>query len=123
MKSWRRRWFRWAVPAFAALMVAAPASAYPVLEDTRAVFGVEQPVLSSERTIEPSLPQAPLLASEVKLAPDSAPVVSAPQATTTDGFGWGDAGVGAAGLAAMLLLAGAGAMFIRRGRGTQLAGA
>lgn len=123
MKSWRRRWFRWAVPAFAALMVAAPASAYPTLEGTRLVIGVEQPVLSSERTLGPSLADEGILVSERTLSPEPALVVSAPQATTADGFGWGDAGVGAAGLAAMLLLAGAGALFIRRGRGTQLAGA
>jgi hypothetical protein len=70
--------------------------------------------------------------SDAVIAPDDRQIkrpapgdvsVPSPPSSTGDGFNWGDASIGAGSVLGLVLLAGAAVFTVRRGRGTQLAGA
>lgn len=98
----RRKWLlRLFAPAFAALMLAGPAAARPMVD------GPGGRIITSADEF-PAQPQAP-----------RPTVVPAP----SGGFDWGDAGVGAAGTLSLLLFAGGSLLVVRQTRRTGLAGA
>jgi hypothetical protein len=94
MKFWRRRFIRWSALAFAVGAISAPAAQAQVYAEGGGSAGNSAQAV----TKAPSKPVSPVV-------------------STVDEFSWSDAGVGAAGALAVVLL-GSGVLLVARGTRT-----